>query len=82
MLVLPQALCYDSRYCFPLPLSPKLIGNFEKILVRKRFHYSSVLILLRFMLVLVSVTLYLTYGISSFPKIQNLRRDPQLSPIH
>lgn len=80
MLVLPQVLCYDSRY-YSLP-APKLIGNFAKILAKKRYCYYYVLILLHFMLVLLPVTLYLMYSISSFPKIQNIRRDPELRPIH
>lgn len=70
MLVLPQALCCDSKY-HSLP-APKLTGNFEKILAKKKGCYSCVITSLYFMLVLLHITLYSMYSISSFCKIQNI----------
>lgn len=71
VLVLPQSHCYDSGY-YSLPAS-KLLGNSEKILVKKRCPYSNVLILSCFVVVLLPVILYLMYTFSSFPKIQILK---------
>lgn len=79
VLALPR-FCYDSRCC-SVPTS-KLLGNFEKILVKKRCPYFNVLTLLCFMVVLLPVILCLMYIISSFPKVQTLKVDSEWSYIH
>lgn len=65
-------LYYGSRY-YSLPAS-KLLGNFEKILVKRRCPYSNLLFLSRFMLLLLHSTLYLMYSISRFCKFRPYKR--------